>query len=267
MTQAGEAVDDISEVRGKTATTVAFDPRPHQPRRAQRAVPVRRARPGTRWFLWDRLFSGTLGAVVLVDTRRIDDPGTPSTAWAPRHAVHRRLQRLRRTPAPPEAVREALDLDRGCRWSSATPGPRESGKQVLIALVEHPLQARYAAQRPDRSSCEHRRHRRHRRPDAVPLGGPRFQTEPRPAVPADAARARCRRPGAAGRGRPGLAGTRLSRTAPGDRRSGCCSARGTPTLWNQWDDIPDDWPLLPMIDVAAAVDLTRSANGTANAPP
>ena len=25
------------------------------------------------WFLWDRLFSGTLGAVVLVDTRRLAD--------------------------------------------------------------------------------------------------------------------------------------------------------------------------------------------------
>ncbi|MFB7084571.1 ATP/GTP-binding protein [Streptomyces sp. NPDC056296] len=146
MTQAGEAVDDISEVRGKTATTVAFDF--GRISLDARNVLYLFGAPGQErfWFLWDRLFSGTLGAVVLVDTRRIDDSwyaidrlehhGTPfivacNDFGGPRHS--------------PEAVREALDLDPRVPLVFCDARSRESGRQVLIALVEH-LQARYAAQ-------------------------------------------------------------------------------------------------------------------------
>ena len=65
------------------------------------------------WFLWDRLFSGTLGAVVLVDTRRLADSwyaidrlehhGTPfivacNDFGGPLHTA--------------QQIREALDLSR-----------------------------------------------------------------------------------------------------------------------------------------------------------
>ncbi|MYW21053.1 ATP/GTP-binding protein, partial [Streptomyces sp. SID2955] len=72
MTQAGEPVDDIRQVRGKSATTVAFDF--GRISLDARNVLYLFGAPGQErfWFLWDRLFSGTLGAVVLVDTRRID---------------------------------------------------------------------------------------------------------------------------------------------------------------------------------------------------
>jgi signal recognition particle receptor subunit beta len=87
-----------------------------------------------------------LGAVVLVDTRRLEDSwyaidrlehhGTPfivacNDFGGPRHS--------------PEAVREALDLDPRVPLVSCDARSRESSKQVLIALVEH-LQASYAAQ-------------------------------------------------------------------------------------------------------------------------
>ncbi|GAA2585390.1 MULTISPECIES: GTP-binding protein [Streptomyces] len=144
MTQAGEAVDDISEVRGKTATTVAFDF--GRISLDARNVLYLFGAPGQErfWFLWDRLFSGTLGAVVLVDTRRIDDSwyaidrlehhGTPfivacNDFGGPGH--------------PPEAVREALDLDPRVPLVSCDARSRESSKQVLIALVEH-LRTRWA---------------------------------------------------------------------------------------------------------------------------
>ncbi|MZE67450.1 ATP/GTP-binding protein [Streptomyces sp. SID5789] len=144
MTQAGETVDDISEVRGKTATTVAFDF--GRITLDARNVLYLFGAPGQErfWFLWDRLFSGTLGAVVLVDTRRIDDSwyaidrlehhGTPfivacNDFGGPRHS--------------PESVREALDLDPGVPLVFCDARSRESSKQVLIALVEH-LSARYA---------------------------------------------------------------------------------------------------------------------------
>ncbi len=144
MTQAGEAVDDTSGVRGKTATTVAFDF--GRISLDARNVLYLFGAPGQErfWFLWDRLFSGTLGAVVLVDTRRIDDSwyaidrlehhGTPfivacNDFGGPRHA--------------PEAVRDALDLDPRVPLVPCDARSRESGKQVLITLVEH-LQAQYA---------------------------------------------------------------------------------------------------------------------------
>ncbi|MDG9689992.1 ATP/GTP-binding protein [Streptomyces mutabilis] len=144
MTQAGESVDDTSGVRGKSATTVAFDF--GRISLDARNVLYLFGAPGQErfWFLWDRLFSGTLGAVVLVDTRRIDDSwyaidrlehhGTPfivacNDFGGPRHA--------------PEAVRDALDLDPRVPLVPCDARSRESGKQVLITLVEH-LQAHYA---------------------------------------------------------------------------------------------------------------------------
>jgi len=144
MTQAGEAVDDITGVRGKTATTVAFDF--GRITLDARNVLYLFGAPGQErfWFLLDRLFSGTLGAVVLVDTRRIDD------SW---YAI----DRLEKHGTPfivacndfggpafaPEQIREALDLDPHVPLVRCDARSRESSKLVLITLVEH-IQALYA---------------------------------------------------------------------------------------------------------------------------
>ncbi|MEU2617975.1 ATP/GTP-binding protein [Streptomyces sp. NPDC007157] len=144
MTQAGEEVDDIREVRGKSATTVAFDF--GRITLDARNVLYLFGAPGQErfWFLWDRLFSGTLGAVVLVDTRRIDD------SW---YAI----DRLEKHGTPfivacndfggpvhtPEDVRHALDLDPHIPLVTCDARSRESGKQVLIQLVQH-VKNRYA---------------------------------------------------------------------------------------------------------------------------
>ncbi|MFI6017995.1 MULTISPECIES: GTP-binding protein [unclassified Streptomyces] len=144
MTQAGADVDDIREVRGKSATTVAFDF--GRITLDARNVLYLFGAPGQErfWFLWDRLFSGTLGAVVLVDTRRIDD------SW---YAI----DRLERHGTPfivacndfggpvhtPADVRHALDLDPHIPLVDCDARARESGKQVLIQLVQH-VKNRYA---------------------------------------------------------------------------------------------------------------------------
>ncbi|GAB2812699.1 ATP/GTP-binding protein [Streptomyces chlorus] len=146
MTQAGEAVDDLSGVHGKTATTVAFDF--GRITLDSRNVLYLFGAPGQErfWFLWDRLFSGTLGAVVLVDTRRIDD------SW---YAI----DRLEKHGTPfivacndfggpafaPEQIREALDLDPHVPLVTCDARSRESSKLVLITLVEH-IQTLYADQ-------------------------------------------------------------------------------------------------------------------------
>ncbi|MGX1128079.1 signal recognition particle receptor subunit beta [Streptomyces glaucescens] len=138
MTRAGEAVDDISEVRGKTATTVAFDF--GRITLDARNVLYLFGAPGQErfWFLWDRLFSGTLGAVVLLDTRRIEDSwyaidrlerhGTPfivacNDFGGPRHTA--------------ADVRDALDLDPQVPVIDCDARSRASSKQVLITLVRH----------------------------------------------------------------------------------------------------------------------------------
>ncbi|CAM5236914.1 MULTISPECIES: GTP-binding protein [Streptomyces] len=144
MTQAGATVDDIRQVRGKSGTTVAFDF--GRISLDARNVLYLFGAPGQErfWFLWDQLFSGTLGAVVLVDTRRIDD------SW---YAIDRLEHHG--TPfivacndfgGPVRAgadVREALDLDPQVPLVDCDARSRESGKQVLITLVQH-VKNRYA---------------------------------------------------------------------------------------------------------------------------
>ncbi|MFZ4300830.1 GTP-binding protein [Streptomyces cinereoruber] len=138
MTQAGEGVDDTVGVAAKTATTVAFD-FGRISLDAHNVLYLFGA-PGQErfWFLWDRLFSGTLGAVVLVDTRRLADSwyaidrlehhGTPFVVacndfGGPAHTA--------------EQIRDALDLADEVPLVFCDARSRESSKQVLITLVEH----------------------------------------------------------------------------------------------------------------------------------
>ncbi|MFF7856879.1 ATP/GTP-binding protein [Streptomyces sp. NPDC007904] len=140
MTQAGVGVDETSAVTAKTTTTVAFDF--GRISLNERMVLYLFGAPGQErfWFLWDRLFSGTLGAVVLVDTRRMDD------SW---YAIDRLEHH--RTPFVVAVNRFDGDTDRysldEIRQALALPGHvpmvdcdarvRQSGKDVLITLVNH----------------------------------------------------------------------------------------------------------------------------------
>jgi signal recognition particle receptor subunit beta len=138
MTKAGEAVDDLDGVGTKSATTVAFD-FGRITLDAHNVLYLFGA-PGQErfWFLWDRLFAGTLGAVVLVDTRRLAD------SW---YAIDRLEHHG--TPfvvacndfgGPPHTeaqVREALDLPPEVPLMRCDARSRQSSKSVLITLVEH----------------------------------------------------------------------------------------------------------------------------------
>ncbi|MER7054780.1 MULTISPECIES: ATP/GTP-binding protein [unclassified Streptomyces] len=72
MTQAGIGVDDNFGSASKTATTVAMDF--GRISITDQLVLYLFGTPGQErfWFLWNGLFEGALGAVVLVDTRRLD---------------------------------------------------------------------------------------------------------------------------------------------------------------------------------------------------
>ena len=77
MTDRSIGVDDLSKVQGKTTTTVALD-------FGRRTVDDSMilylfGTPGQErfWFMWDDLSRGAVGAVVLVDTRRLRDSFGP----------------------------------------------------------------------------------------------------------------------------------------------------------------------------------------------
>ncbi|MEY9214892.1 ATP/GTP-binding protein [Thermobifida halotolerans] len=137
MTQAGAGVDSLRGVTDKTTTTVAFD----FGRITVDATSVLYlfGAPGQErfWFLWDRLFTGALGAVVLVDARRLED------SW---YSIDR--LEAQRTPFVVahnnfgtsytlDQIRAALDLADSVPLVSCDARRRESAKQVLITLVHH----------------------------------------------------------------------------------------------------------------------------------
>jgi signal recognition particle receptor subunit beta len=131
-------VDDLSAVTGKRSTTVAFDF--GRITLDERNVLYLFGAPGQErfWFLWDRLFAGALGAVVLLDTRRLAESF---------HAIDR-LEQLglpfvvaRNNFGPAEhglaEIRAALDLPEHVPLIDCDARDRESSKQVLIDLVRH----------------------------------------------------------------------------------------------------------------------------------
>lgn len=76
LSEAGEGIDDISGVEGKTTTTVALDF--GRITLAADLVLYLFGTPGQSrfWYMWNDLAVGTWGAVVLIDTRRFE------TSWA-----------------------------------------------------------------------------------------------------------------------------------------------------------------------------------------
>ncbi|MDX3642529.1 ATP/GTP-binding protein [Streptomyces sp. MB09-02B] len=141
LTEAGRPVDDTSGVEHKTTTTVAMDFGRITLR--EDLVLYLFGTPGQDrfWFLWDELASGALGAVVLVDTRRLED------CFAAVDYFERRsipfvigvncFDEAARYPA--ETVRQALDLDPDVPVVLCDARQRDSVKDVLVAVVRHAM--------------------------------------------------------------------------------------------------------------------------------
>ncbi|KOG66729.1 ATP-binding protein [Streptomyces griseoflavus] len=73
MTQASEGTDDLSATPHKTTTTVAMDF--GRITLDSDLVLYLFGTPGQQrfWFMWDDLVRGAIGAIVMADTRRLDD--------------------------------------------------------------------------------------------------------------------------------------------------------------------------------------------------
>ena len=141
LTVASIGVDDLAGIERKTTTTVAMDF--GRITISDDIVVYLFGTPGQDrfWFLWDELSLGALGAVVLADTRRLNEcfasidyferRGTPFLV-----AVNCFDGMERHGSA---AIRTALDLDQDVPIVLCDARERASVKDILITLVEHVL--------------------------------------------------------------------------------------------------------------------------------
>ncbi len=141
MTQASVGLDDLSATPNKTTTTVAMDF--GRISIDQELVLYLFGSPGQNrfWFMWDDLVRGAIGAVVLVDTRRLEDCFGPIDFFEARNlpfvvAINAFDGLLRHRP---EDVREALQLGSEVPVLVCDAREKESAKQTLISVVEHAL--------------------------------------------------------------------------------------------------------------------------------
>lgn len=139
MTQAGAYVDDLGGVPGKTTTTVAMDF--GRVTLSDDLVLYLFGAPGQDRFkhLWHDLARGALGALVLADTRRIEDSFDVMTLLEERglpYAVA--INQFDDAPVfPEEELREALDLLPSTPLVACDARDRASSTRALITLVEY----------------------------------------------------------------------------------------------------------------------------------
>jgi signal recognition particle receptor subunit beta len=148
MTAASVGIDDLSAVPDKATTTVAMDF--GRATLESDLILYLFGTPGQHrfWFMWDDLIKGAIGAVVLVDTRRLEDSfaaldyfeeaGVPFLVAV--NGFHGEFE------YGPEEIREALAIRQHIPVVPCDARNRDSTKSVLIALVEHAtISARAAA--------------------------------------------------------------------------------------------------------------------------
>lgn len=142
MTQQAAGVDDLSILQQKSSTTVAMD----FGRRTvdDELILYLFGTPGQDrfWFMWDDIARGAVGAVVLVDTRRLADGFGAIDYFEDRNlpfvvCVNMFDGQLRHDTA---LVREALVLAPDVPLVACDARQRSSTIPVLITLVEHALE-------------------------------------------------------------------------------------------------------------------------------
>ena len=141
MTEASVGVDDLSATPNKMTTTVAMDF--GRVSLDSDLILYLFGTPGQHrfWFMWDDLVKGAIGAVVLVDTRRLSDAFASIDFFEDRELpyvvgvncfdglLHHRI----------EDIREALTIDQAVPIVPCDARNRQSTKQTLITLVQHAM--------------------------------------------------------------------------------------------------------------------------------
>nr|SBO93000.1 putative ATP/GTP-binding protein [Nonomuraea gerenzanensis] len=147
MTDASAGIDDLGLTPNKQTTTVAMDFGRLSLDRD--LILYLFGTPGQHrfWFMWDDLVRGAIGAVVLLDTRRLADsfPAIDYFEEAKLPFVIGVNGWDGQFPHSDDEVREALALSPGVPIVRTDARNRESVKSTLISLVEHVVRLRATA--------------------------------------------------------------------------------------------------------------------------
>ena len=141
MTEASLGVDDLSATPSKETTTVAMD-------FGRIILPGNLTlylfgTPGQRrfWFMWDDLVRGAIGAVVLLDTRRIEDSFAVVDFFEARQLPF--LVAVNRFPDSPRfpatELREALSIREGVPIVDIDARDPVQVRQSLAAVTEYAI--------------------------------------------------------------------------------------------------------------------------------
>lgn len=137
MTTHSLGVDDVGAVTTKTTTTVAMDF--GRLTLSERSILYLFGTPGQDrfWYMWDELSKGAVGAVVLVDTRRLADCFAALDYFEAKRIPY--IVALNRfdgnLPHDPVEVRDALALAGPIPVIAIDARDRASTKEALLELV------------------------------------------------------------------------------------------------------------------------------------
>jgi len=141
VTNASHGHDDVEVIPGKESTTVAMDF--GRITIAEDLVLYLFGTPGQRrfWFMWDDLVRGAIGAVVLVDTRRLEESFAAVDFFEARNLPF--LIAVNEFEDAPtyvaEDLREALAVAPNVPIISVDARQRDSAKNALIAITSYAL--------------------------------------------------------------------------------------------------------------------------------
>ncbi len=134
-------VDDMTGLPGKRTTTVAMDF--GRINVAHDLVLYLFGTPGQNrfWFMWDDLIRGAIGAVILIDTRRLEDSFAAVDYFEAKHLPFViAVNEFEGAPRYPlDDVRQALAVADDVPIIAIDARSREASKQALIAVTQHAL--------------------------------------------------------------------------------------------------------------------------------
>ena len=142
VTNESEGVDDLAAVPTKATTTVAMDF--GRLTLAEDLVLYLFGTPGQRrfWFMWDDLCRGAIGAIVLVDTARLNEAFSPLDYFEAKGIPFIVcVNEFEGTPKyPVTEIREALALPNEVPIMTVDARDRDSAKTALVRVTEFALE-------------------------------------------------------------------------------------------------------------------------------
>jgi len=141
VTNASDGVDNLTATPQKATTTVAMDF--GRISLADDLVLYLFGTPGQHrfWFMWDDLIRGAIGAIVLIDTRRLDESFAAVDFFEARNLPFIvAINEFDDAPRYPiEDIRQAMAISAEVPIVSIDARARESAKQALVTVTEYAL--------------------------------------------------------------------------------------------------------------------------------